>query len=95
MRSRLAAIARVFCALLLVAAFASAALAAGDAAEPAENFWQSLVRVILSFDADGLKTLLSQPIFAVPALIAVNLIIFTETGLLLGFFLPGDSLLVT
>ena len=33
--------------------------------------------------------------FAVPALIAVNLIIFTETGLLLGFFLPGDSLLVT
>ncbi|HEX3315874.1 MAG TPA: VTT domain-containing protein, partial [Gemmataceae bacterium] len=30
-----------------------------------------------------------------PALIAVNLIVFTETGLLLGFFLPGDSMLVT
>ncbi len=28
-------------------------------------------------------------------LLALSIIVFTETGLLLGFFLPGDSLLVT
>ena len=97
MRSRLAPLARVLCALALVAGFASTALAGSEAAVQGENFWQSLVRVLFTFppDADGLKTLLSQPMFAIPALIAVNLIVFTETGLLLGFFLPGDSLLVT
>src|SRR6185436_18077155 len=31
----------------------------------------------------------------IPAFVAINLIVFVETGLLLGFFLPGDSLLVT
>jgi membrane-associated protein len=31
----------------------------------------------------------------VATLVVVNLIVFTETGLLVGFFLPGDSLLVT
>jgi membrane-associated protein len=94
MRSRLVSTARILSTLLLVSV-ASTAFAAGGATEPVENFWQSLVRVILAFDADGLKNLLGQPMFAVPALIAVNLIVFTETGLLLGFFLPGDSLLVT
>jgi membrane-associated protein len=29
------------------------------------------------------------------AFVALNIIIFTETGLLIGFFLPGDSLMVT
>jgi membrane-associated protein len=29
------------------------------------------------------------------AFLVLNLIVFTETGLLIGFFLPGDSLLVT
>ena len=29
------------------------------------------------------------------AFVVLNLIVFTETGLLFGFFLPGDSLLVT
>src|SRR3954449_4993192 len=29
-----------------------------------------------------------------PSLIAVNVIVFTETGLLIGFLLPGDSMLV-
>src|SRR5512143_3130890 len=28
-------------------------------------------------------------------LLALTIIVFTETGLMLGFFLPGDSLLVT
>ncbi len=31
---------------------------------------------------------------SIPAFIVLNVIVFTETGLLIGFFLPGDSLLV-
>ena len=37
---------------------------------------------------------LNQPGVFWAALAAVNLIVFTETGLLVGFLLPGDSLLV-
>ena len=41
------------------------------------------------------KTALSAPGVKLAAFIVVTLIVFTETGLLFGFFLPGDSLLVT
>lgn len=41
------------------------------------------------------KTALSSPGVTLAAFIVLNLIVFTETGLLFGFFLPGDSLLVT
>jgi membrane-associated protein len=49
------------------------------------------------YSEEGLRLLLSQlrdiaPILGVTVL---ALIIFSETGLLVGFFLPGDSLLVT
>ncbi|MBX9579308.1 MAG: VTT domain-containing protein [Gemmataceae bacterium] len=44
---------------------------------------------------DAWKAALSDPRVTLAAFIAVNLIVFTETGLLVGFFLPGDSLLVT
>ncbi|QJW95319.1 DedA family protein [Frigoriglobus tundricola] len=37
---------------------------------------------------------LNQPGVFWAALVAVNIIVFTETGLLIGFLLPGDSLLV-
>jgi membrane-associated protein len=37
---------------------------------------------------------LTQPGVYWAALVAVSLIVFTETGLLIGFLLPGDSLLV-
>lgn len=37
---------------------------------------------------------LNQPGVFWAALVAVNLVVFTETGLLIGFLLPGDSLLV-
>ncbi len=47
------------------------------------------------FDSQQLMATLAQPEITVAAFIALNLIIFTETGLLVGFFLPGDSLLVT
>jgi len=47
------------------------------------------------FNSTELMNTLSQPGFEVAALVALTLIVFTETGLLVGFFLPGDSLLVT
>lgn len=37
----------------------------------------------------------AKPQYAILAFVALNVIVFTETGLLIGFFLPGDSLLVT
>ncbi len=50
---------------------------------------------ILSFDMAALMKVLEQPEIMVAAYIAIALVIFTETGLLIGFFLPGDSLLVS
>lgn len=47
------------------------------------------------FNSPELIKVLERPEMAVAAFVALNLIIFTETGLLIGFFLPGDSLLVT
>ncbi len=45
-------------------------------------------------DPDVWKEVLSRPGVFSAALIVLNLIVFTETGLLIGFLLPGDSLLV-
>jgi len=47
------------------------------------------------FNSPELMRTLAKPEIMLAAFIAINLIIFTETGLLVGFFLPGDSLLVT
>jgi membrane-associated protein len=44
---------------------------------------------------DAWREALSAPGVVVAAFLVLNLIVFTETGLLIGFFLPGDSLLVT
>jgi membrane-associated protein len=44
---------------------------------------------------DAWKDALGNPAMYVAAFVVLNLIVFTETGLLFGFFLPGDSLLVT
>lgn len=46
-------------------------------------------------DTPALMSTLGKPELMVAAFIALNIIVFTETGLLIGFFLPGDSLLVT
>jgi membrane-associated protein len=43
---------------------------------------------------DAFKAALNQPGVYWAALVAVTVIVFTETGLLIGFLLPGDSLLV-
>ncbi|OAI40715.1 hypothetical protein AYO40_04465 [Planctomycetaceae bacterium SCGC AG-212-D15] len=47
------------------------------------------------FNSRALLEMLGQPELTVAAFLVLNLVIFTETGLLVGFFLPGDSLLVT
>ena len=50
---------------------------------------------IFQWDMPGLMAVLSQPEIQTAAFIALAIIVFTETGLLVGFLLPGDSLLVT
>src|SRR5947209_6488819 len=47
------------------------------------------------FNSPALMATLSKPELTVAAFVALNIVIFTETGLLIGFCLPGDSLLVT
>ena len=47
------------------------------------------------FSSRELMATLGKPEYTLAAFVVLNLVVFTETGLLLGFFLPGDSLLVT
>jgi membrane-associated protein len=51
--------------------------------------------VMSAFNSEQLIATLSRPELTVAAFVVLTLVIFTETGLLVGFFLPGDSLLVT
>src|SRR5262249_23945114 len=62
--------------------------------EAPSTFLDDLLRNIFTFDSRGLLRTLGQPRYSIPAFIALNVIVFVETGLLVGFFLPGDSLLV-
>lgn len=66
-----------------------------------EEFFNQIWALILTFaDPRNLRhpevyvEALKQPGVMWAAFVAVNLIVFTETGLLIGFLLPGDSLLV-
>jgi membrane-associated protein len=66
-----------------------------------DEFFSEIGKLILTFaDPRNLShperyvEALRQPGVMWAAIISVNLIIFTETGLLIGFLLPGDSLLV-
>jgi membrane-associated protein len=72
------------------AAFAQGSIGAVE--EEGAGFWGELVANI--FNSRRLMETLGKPHYAIPAFIALNLIVFIETGLLVGFFLPGDSLLV-
>jgi membrane-associated protein len=47
------------------------------------------------FNSRELLNTLGKPEFTLASFIVLNVVVFTETGLLVGFFLPGDSLLVT
>jgi membrane-associated protein len=60
-----------------------------------ELFDQLRQLALVLFNSQALMETLSQPKFLIAAFVMINLVIFTETGLFVGFFLPGDSLLVT
>ena len=65
-----------------------------ESAEPggfADFLWQLFGNL---FNSEGMLRLLGRPEYTLIAFIALNVIVFVETGLLIGFFLPGDSLLV-
>ena len=56
---------------------------------------QEVFGKIITFDMEGLLEVLKQPEIMTAGFIALAIVIFSETGLLVGFCLPGDSLLVT
>src|SRR5689334_15863542 len=60
-------------------------------AEVESDFWADVFRSIFTFNTKMLMDTLGRPEYMIPAFIILNVIIFTETGLLIGFFLPGDS----
>jgi membrane-associated protein len=61
-----------------------------------DGFFDKSYEVCCSlFNSERLIALLREPEFTLVAFILLTLIVFTETGLLIGFFLPGDSLLVS
>ncbi len=54
-----------------------------------------IVRILQNlFNSRELMKVLGEREYVLLAFVALNVIVFTETGLLFGFFLPGDSLLV-
>jgi membrane-associated protein len=65
----------------------------GEIEAPAEqpSFFMQIIRNL--FDSKGLMRTLEDPHYTLAAFIALNVIVFMETGVF--FFLPGDSLLVT
>jgi membrane-associated protein len=64
--------------------------------ETLTQVWAILVQIVTNLtNPDAWREILEKPEVRYAAFIAVTLIVFTETGLLVGFFLPGDSLLVT
>lgn len=75
-------------------ALAQGVVGAAEVENGDESFLAMVLRNIFLFDTKGLMHTLSKPHYSIPAFIVLNVIIFTETGLLIGFFLPGDSLLV-
>lgn len=81
---------------LVWAALSEAAQAQGvpGAAEIESDFFTEIFRSIFTFDTKKLIETLSRPHYTIAAYVVLNLIVFTETGLLIGFFLPGDSLLI-
>jgi len=60
------------------------------------NAKEILVHIVSHLtNPDAWRQVLEKPQVFWAAFLVANLIVFTETGLLIGFFLPGDSLLVT
>lgn len=62
-------------------------------AQEGDPYWMQILKNL--FNMRALMAVLGQPEYWIAAFVALNIIVFVETGLLVGFFLPGDSLLVT
>src|SRR5262245_14686865 len=77
--------------VLTTAQPALAQAAAPGAGRP--NFFLPVPQTL--FHSRGLLAPLAQPESTIAAFVALHVIVFVETGLLVGFCLPGDSLLVT
>ncbi len=78
----------------LAPAFAQESPPAVEPADAADTgFWLGLLQNL--FNSHELMRILGRPEYTAAAFLALNLIVFVETGLLVGFCLPGDSLLVT
>jgi membrane-associated protein len=60
-----------------------------------DEFWNLLQVLVNPLNGEKFLEAMSQPGVMITAFIVLNMIVFTETGLLIGFFLPGDSLLIT
>jgi membrane-associated protein len=61
-----------------------------------QQVWDVVKTIVLNLtNPDAWQAALHKPGVFWAAFVAVACIVFTETGLLVGFFLPGDSLLVT
>jgi membrane-associated protein len=81
-------------ALTVILTTASPALADGVSnGGEKPNFFLQVVQNL--FNSQELMHVLGQREYTIAAFVVLNLIVFTETGLLIGFCLPGDSLLVT
>lgn len=84
-------------ALVGVFAFGASGYAHGDVPPPPKaegaNFLADFARNV--FNSRELMRVMEQKEYTAAAIAVVNAIVFVETGLLIGFFLPGDSLLVT
>lgn len=60
-----------------------------------QSFFEQLQSVFLNlFNSKVLMEVLKNPEMIVAAFVGLNLVVFIETGLFVGFFLPGDSLLI-
>lgn len=61
------------------------------------NDWADFISEVAGnlFNSHELMTTLAKPEYEIASFVILNVIVFVETGLLVGFFLPGDSLLVT
>jgi membrane-associated protein len=61
-----------------------------------DSFFEQVKDILkVLFNGKELMETLGRDGYMVASFVVLNLIIFTETGLLIGFCLPGDSLLVT
>lgn len=61
-----------------------------------QQVWDILATIVVHLrDPQKWQEVLDKPGVFWPAVAALAFVIFAETGLLVGFFLPGDSLLVT